>query len=95
MHTLLSILAILKSTEPDFSVIAEDTVVDAPGFLDITLYLLLKMAKEEQFSDKALKPSATLHATFLKLLMLLNQCLADDRFSSKLIVTEASSTYDM
>jgi hypothetical protein len=88
MHTLLSIVSIIQSTEADFSVISEDTAVDASGFFSVTMYLLLNVAQEEMFSQYKQKQSATLHDTFFKLLHLLDHCLADSRFVAKLAMTE-------
>lgn len=88
MHTLLSIVAIIKSTEPDFSLISDDTAGDAPCHFDVTVYLLTRLGQENLFSCKDEAQSSTLHDTFLRLLVMLDQCICNPRYVERLTPSE-------
>lgn len=90
VHTLLSIVAIIRSTEPDFSVVSDDTAVDATGHFDVTVYLLGQLAREETFSQREDQQSVALHDTFRRLLTMLTQCLQDERYLARLRLSEDS-----
>ena len=84
MHMLLSFISIMKATEPQFTIISDDTLPDTVSFFEVTSVLLRRIGRE--IAD--LPPSAaeikTRRDSFFKLFQLLENCVQSDRFVAKL-----------
>jgi hypothetical protein len=88
MHMLLSFISIVKATEPQFSIISDDTLPDTVSFFEVTSVLLHRIGREIAELSPSAAESKTRRDSFLKLLQLLESCVQSDRFVNKLRVED-------
>lgn len=93
MQPLIDTVAIIKSTEPEFSVVSEETEADATDHFDVTINLLECLSKEVSFEQKDHPESIALHESFYSLLTMLEQCTRSHRYVAKLTISEDNITY--